>query len=89
MYDCGKVIDHPPLVGARVPKVSLQAPGFVVENRNQAVAFAPFGVTEPLSTTLVFDRLETVDVVTVGAFGVVTDSNEPNVVPTELVAPAQ
>jgi hypothetical protein len=39
----------PPVAGTRVPKLSLQAPGFVVSRRNQPVVDSPPGLMEPFS----------------------------------------
>ena len=74
--------ESPPLIGARVPNVSLQLPGLAVANRNQPVVAAPRGLAEPRSRAPVPVRLMAVDVDTEGAAaGVVKDSTAPMAVP--------
>ena len=77
------------LAGARVPKVSLQAPGLVALKRNQPVAARPFGFAVPCSVAACLVTEVGATVVTVGAAGVVKDSTEPKPEPTEFEAMAQ
>jgi hypothetical protein len=75
--------------GARVPKLSSQAPGFTVSYRNQPVAASSFGLAEPFSVAPVAVITVAAEVVTTGAPGVVNESTEPKPVPTALSAIAQ
>jgi hypothetical protein len=82
--------DEPPLAGARVPNVSLQAPGLVVLYRNHPVVASPLGLALPFSVAEVEVTAVTVVVATVGApAGVVNGTTEPNEVPPALDAMAQ
>src|SRR5947208_436237 len=81
---------EPPVpAGARVPKVSLQAPGLVALQRNQPVAAELLGFAEPLSCAddevTALAAMEVTD----GPCGVANDSTVPNDVPTEFCAMAQ
>ena len=57
----------PLVAGTRVPNVSLQVTGFVVETRNQPVVASPFGLPEPLSAADVLVTDVAADVAAVGA----------------------
>ena len=73
----------PPVpVGARVPNVSLQMPGFVVSYRNQAVVESRFASDVPLSRAVVGVMSVAVLVTVVGAPGVVKLRTLPAAVPT-------
>ena len=84
----------PPEAGARVPKESLQEPGFVVLYLNQpSPEFpAPFGLTVPLSIAESTVILVAAFVVTVGNMGgseATKESTEPNDIPPAFEAIAQ
>src|SRR5205809_1053134 len=79
----------PPLVGMRVPKVSLQVPGSVVLTRNHAVVAEAVGLPEPLSCALLLVRFVAAAVVTTGTPGVVKESTAPNAVPVAFDVIAQ
>jgi hypothetical protein len=80
----------PPVLGARVPNVSSQVPGFVVEYRNQPVDETPLGFAVPLSVA-------PVAVIDVAAFdnrdgaapGVVNCNTDPKEIPPEFWLTAQ
>jgi hypothetical protein len=77
------------VVGARVPNVSLQVPGFVVPYRNHPVVVSWFGFADPFSVAPVLDTEVAAAVTTVGVADVVNESTEPKPVPTEFEAMAQ
>src|SRR5881227_1692418 len=80
----------PPDAGTRVPKLSLQVPGLVADQRNQPVAGSPLGMAEPLSVAVVPVTFEAASVVTDGAAGgVVKVRTLPTDRPMELEATAQ
>src|SRR6185369_9702971 len=79
----------PPLLGMRVPKLSLHEPGSVVLTRNQPVVAAPLGLAAPFSWAEVLVSADAAAVVTAGRSCVVNDTTEPNAVPSELDAIAQ
>ena len=80
----------PPVLGVRVPKVSLHVPGFTVEKRNQAVVASPRAVAEPLSVAPVsVMKLVDADVTNGASAGVVKDATVPKLVPTAFEAIAQ
>jgi hypothetical protein len=78
----------PPVVGARVPKVSLQVPGLVALYRNQPVVAAPLGLPDAFSVAPAPEMALAASVVTDGA-EVTKDSTAPNDVPIEFCAMAQ
>ena len=78
-----------PAIDTRVPKVSLQTPGLVVEYRNQPVPALPRGFAEPLSVAVVPVTSVAADVVTAGAAEVVKLRTVPKRVPAEFEAIAQ
>ena len=80
---------EPPLAGARVPKVSLQLPGLVVEYRNQPVVVAAPGLTEPFSVADEPVTLVALAVTVTGAPGTVKESTGPNAFPEAFATTAQ
>ena len=79
----------PPLLGSRVPKLSLHDPGSVVLNRNHPVVDEPFGLAVPLRMARLKANDVAAPVVTVGLSRVVNCMTAPNEVPSAFVAIAQ
>ena len=79
----------PPDTGARVPKTSLQLPGFDVLYRNQPVVAAALGLAEASSVAPLLVTAVAPTVRTVGAPGTVNEKMEPNAVPEALETIAQ
>lgn len=75
--------------GTRVPKRSLQTPGFVVAYRKYPNAAFRFGSPAPLIVADVAVTTVAGEVVAVGAVGVVNDKIAPNATPSALEAIAQ
>jgi hypothetical protein len=77
-------------VGRRVPKLSSQLLGLLIEYRNHPVVLAPPGFAEPLSVAELDEtEVGAAVVVTGGTAGVAIVSTAPKAVPTELLARAQ
>jgi hypothetical protein len=75
--------------GERVPKVSLQVPGLVVEYRKCANVPSPLGFAEPFNVAELAVVALADEVTTDGCDGVVKLTTEPNDSPAEFCAIAQ
>lgn len=80
---------EPPVAGKRVPKVSLQVPGLVVEYRTHAVVASAAGFTVPPTSAAADVTFEAAVEVTVGEPGVKNVNTEPKPMPLPFCAMTQ